>query len=188
MILLGSYEKYRRLKKEAFMKNSKRHDFLPQQQRISIISDEQQGNATNSTLAPENSMRMNGYSRDIFGMVAFGNFIVLSIFWLCLLIVFIADYYQLFQFLNFQNREMILHNQENLSIAFIIVWHIVTIWFLAIKINSTVMQTYFLADSTLENADYVLIEKQLKEEIVSSELSLFEKYVLNFQKYVLLER
>ncbi len=125
---------------------------------------------------------MSGYTTDYFGFFAKSTMIHLSIGWLLILGLLIGDYYGMFVSLNYRDGSMLFNDRPTLSKAFVVVWHIATIWFLVLQIHSTNLKTYFLADETLDKASYVLIEKKIQTQTTLKGLGPIVSYILSFEK------
>ena len=131
---------------------------------------------------------MSGYKRDVFGTFAWISIVGMSLFWIAILIVLICDYYGLFSGLNYRDRSMLLVDQPTLSIVFVIIWHLTTIWFLTLKFQSDNLITYFLRKERLHSADYILIEKKLDPQAVLKGLGPIVSFFIQLEKYFKLKR
>ncbi|KAL2914990.1 hypothetical protein HK105_205534 [Polyrhizophydium stewartii] len=109
--------------------------------------------------APE--IKFTGYRRDPLGMLVLGTIVLSSFIWLFLMAIIIADYYEVFSGYSSRNSTLLFGDHENLSRIFIVLWHIMTVWFVALQINSSWLQTYFSVRAPLASASQVLVEKEI---------------------------
>ncbi|KAI8842943.1 hypothetical protein BC829DRAFT_401448 [Chytridium lagenaria] len=77
-----------------------------------------------------------------------------------LLVILILDYYAIFAGLNFRaNSDMIFYDHDLLSTVFIVVWHIVAVWFVGLKLGQEKAKAYFGVRVELGQASFVVVEK-----------------------------
>ncbi|KAJ3127047.1 hypothetical protein HK098_006844 [Nowakowskiella sp. JEL0407] len=103
-----------------------------------------------------------GYRPDFFGAITLGFIRLASVVLVMLIFVLILDYYAVFSGLTFRDEAMVFVNHTNLSKAFILVWHMTTVWFLILKANGGHNLTYFGRRCPLANATMVKIKKRIE--------------------------
>ena len=76
----------------------------------------------------DETLNLTGYKTSYFGLVAYRSVAVATGAWLIVLAVLVADYYGLVPRYSYADSQMLFVNYANLSLAFIILWHVVTVW------------------------------------------------------------
>ncbi|KAJ3214485.1 hypothetical protein HDU67_001617 [Dinochytrium kinnereticum] len=107
------------------------------------------------------NLRFLGYCPDLVGTITSWTVGLVSLFWIVLIGVLILDYYAVFASLNFRaNSDMIFYDHDLLSAVFIVVWHIVSLWFVFLKVRQSRSKAYFGRRVSLQGATFVLVEKK----------------------------
>ncbi|KAJ1569337.1 hypothetical protein HK405_006484, partial [Cladochytrium tenue] len=122
------------------------------------------GSAGNKLIDP--NLTFKGYQQDPFGAAASATATITSLLWLILLAVLVLDYYSVFAQFGFREEsDMIFYDHSLLSKVFILVWHFVTIWFIALKILENSMDSYFGRRVPLSHAAFIVVEKRTMEAV-----------------------
>ncbi|KAJ2995705.1 hypothetical protein HDV02_000543 [Globomyces sp. JEL0801] len=105
------------------------------------------------------SMRFSGYRRDELGTFVLNSIVVTSLAWFIAMTIIICDYYEVFGRYA-DNNHLLFGNHDNLSLIFILVWHLSTGWFLGLHCYKGKLKTWFLAPVPISDASHILIEKK----------------------------
>ncbi|OAJ42778.1 hypothetical protein BDEG_26191 [Batrachochytrium dendrobatidis JEL423] len=130
-------------------------------------------------LAPSN-IKFSGYRHDPLGTLVLATVVISSFVWLGIMSIIIGDYYQVFSGYSYRGTQMIFGDHDNLSRIFIVLWHIMTIWYVTLQINSAWLQTYFKTRAPLTRATHVLVEKEIPCAVQFSDAG---KWVLLMQRF-----
>ncbi|TPX30096.1 hypothetical protein SmJEL517_g06259 [Synchytrium microbalum] len=134
---------------------------------------------------PEESLNFKGYRFDRFGSMVYRSVSVATAAWLIVLAVLVADYYGLVPRYSYADSQMLFVNYENLSIAFILLWHVVTVWFLVLKTSDSKLPTYFSLRCDLSLATLIHIEKRIETAVyLSSDTSTFMERIKLLEKRI----
>ncbi|KAJ3115397.1 hypothetical protein HDU96_000702 [Phlyctochytrium bullatum] len=119
------------------------------------------GTKSAASKGPNPNLRFVGYRNDPIGAAAGATVTLISIVWILLMLVLILDYYQAFARLGFRaESDMIFYDHDLLSTVFIVVWHIVTVWFIFVKLGQERSKAYFGIRVPISQAQYVIVEKR----------------------------
>ena len=156
-VILLSYHIYR-----AYRTKRNAHHSLGASKQFRSLEDDHSLELSNirKSSAPSN-IRFYGYTKDPFGAFVMASIATTSIFWFFLMGIVIADYYEVFSGYNYRDSALLLGNHDNLSFVFIILWHVMAIWFITIKLNSSSLQTYFYCRTALSSSTHILVEKRV---------------------------
>ncbi|KAJ3068122.1 hypothetical protein HK102_007250, partial [Quaeritorhiza haematococci] len=138
---------------------------------------------SSSASDPDQSLRFTGFRRDLFGQLARYSLLVSSIIWLTLLLILTLDYYGVFASINYAEESFMLFiNHDTLSRVFILVWHVVTVWFLTLKIGQARQDTYFGRRCSLLEAEMVLVEKRIETPVYLAGMGAIVEKVRRMEK------
>ena len=172
------------------METEKKTEFRYQNSKFFVVSDDE----SQDEKSPEkhnsklHAIRMTGYKFSLFGFIAKISIIVMSFIWLIILTILIADYYGFFAALNYKERTKLFVDQPTLSNVFVIVWHIVTIWFLVLQLNAPNLKSYFLTKESFINSTHVLVEKKIESQESVNNLGNVAEYFLAYFNYLKSEK
>ncbi|KAI8850979.1 hypothetical protein BC829DRAFT_441868 [Chytridium lagenaria] len=120
----------------------------------------EEGSGAGASKVPSN-LKFLGYRPDVVGTITSWTVGIVSFFWIALIAVLILDYYAVFSSLSFRaNSDMIFYDHDMLSAVFIVVWHIVTVWFVFLKVRQARSKAYFGRMVGLQIATFVVVEKK----------------------------
>ncbi|KAJ1343476.1 hypothetical protein BSLG_001974 [Batrachochytrium salamandrivorans] len=139
-----------------------------------------------------NKIKFNGYRQDPLGSLVLISVIISSFVWLFLMSILIGDYYQIFSGYSFRGTQMIFGNHDNLSRIFIVLWHIMAIWYVVLQVNSSWLQTYFKTRAPLSRATHVLVEKEISRAVQFKDtdwlITIMQSMELTIQKMTKTDR
>lgn len=85
---------------------------------------------------PTPTLRFKGYRNDWMGAITRFSVILSTVFFMAIMLILTLDYYGVFSRLSSrQNEYMLFVDHQTLSTVFIAAWHIVTLWFLILKVK-----------------------------------------------------
>lgn len=176
LVLLSAYQIYRQRRNSKFNARNKPPKFKFMNSILDIITEE--GKESHAI-----GIRMTGYKKDFFGTIVQHSVIFMSIFWFIIIIILIMDYYGWFASINYRDQAMLFIDLNTLSGVFIIVWHLTAVWLVTLYFQSTNLLTYFLAEESLADATYVLVEKKVEVENVVNQKRDWVLDLLKAEKY-----
>ena len=143
------------------------HYLRYRQERLSLLLKSNPENAQLYTIVPtvdqglpSQSIKFTGYREENYGTLVKSTIIAVSVGWLLMIFVLVADYYAAFAF--WQNEDssgLLFGDHDNLSKVFIVFWHFSTLWFLGLQANKGSLKALFLSQTDLSEASYILVEK-----------------------------
>ncbi|KAJ3042002.1 hypothetical protein HDV00_008293 [Rhizophlyctis rosea] len=158
VFLLIVYWIYKRVW-ESFHRDT--HQFEPRPLNMTRLSmDPEMELQDIQNLPQEPPLRFTGYRPDLFGSFVGISIFLSSLTYLCLMGIIIGDYYGMFAGWHYRDEQMIFVNHDNLSKVFVLMWHILTLWLLAVKVMASGSSPYFRIKCGLEQASFVMIEKR----------------------------
>ena len=101
-----------------------------------------------------------GYKSNLGGSLSYYIVLFLTFLWPCLLILLIADYYQIFREVGVINPLFL--NQNTIAKVFMFIWNCSLVWFFVLKICETRIASYFRLECSLEDAMVIQIEQEQK--------------------------
>jgi hypothetical protein len=150
------------------------------------LDDEVELKSMSSFSSPGNDLVFKGYTSDPLGtLYVYSNFqntgckllihllssasvfmTLVSLLWIMLMAILVLDYYSVFKvFSPHQQSTMLFYDHTLLNQVFIIVWHIVLVWFLVLKLTENSQTTYFARRTSLSQASFVKVEKRLADAV-----------------------
>ncbi|KAJ3104777.1 hypothetical protein HDU97_008845 [Phlyctochytrium planicorne] len=140
------------------------------------------GTPSFSSKAFNHNLRFFGYKFDPIGSATGATVWAISFVWVILMVVLILDYYAVFSGLGFRaESDMIFYDHNLLSSVFIVVWHIVTIWFASLKFGQDRAKSYFGIRVTLSSASFVLVEKKEEKEVHLANMGAMVEWIWKVQ-------
>ena len=125
-----------------------------------------------------------GYKTDLLGSFVKASVILCSFGLITIMSILIADYYAIFSvWLPEDSSGLVFGDHEHLSKIFIFFWHFTSIWFLALQAVKGGLQTAFLIESDINDAEYVLIEKPRPGTVKSDEMGRLAEYVQQLEQW-----
>ncbi|KAJ3303493.1 hypothetical protein HDV03_003770 [Kappamyces sp. JEL0829] len=96
-----------------------------------------------------------GYETDAFGNVVYFSVVLTSLCWVVLMVVLTVAYYATLR------TDRTIHvsygTQDLLTKSFIVVWHLMAVWFLVLWIMSHRLEVWFLKQTPFEQAEQILV-------------------------------
>ncbi|KAJ3217373.1 hypothetical protein HDU67_008075 [Dinochytrium kinnereticum] len=124
------------------------------------------------------NLRFLGYRFDPIGSAAGATVTVISIVWIVLMFILILDYYAVFAGLGFRAQsDMIFYDHDLLSTVFIVVWHIVTLWFTGLKLGQERAKAYFGMRVALAQASFVIVEKKEEKAVHMANMGAIVEWI-----------
>eukprot|EP00123_Amoebidium_parasiticum_P018507 comp24227_c0_seq2/m.44655 comp24227_c0_seq2/g.44655 ORF comp24227_c0_seq2/g.44655 comp24227_c0_seq2/m.44655 type:complete len:1428 (-) comp24227_c0_seq2:591-4874(-) len=110
----------------------------------------------NLPFGPAQDLSQHGYADHWFGTLNKLYMMFISLGWFIVLSLLTVDYYRF----EGQHRPLFFSNQEVLSEAFIVVWHLTTLWFLVIKGFETTIANFLRLRVPITQATYVEVSRR----------------------------
>jgi cation-transporting ATPase 13A3/4/5 len=125
---------------------------------------------------------LRGYKTDSFGSLVQSSVFAISSIFVTFMGVLVIDYYEIFH--RFAGKStMIFEDHANLSKVFIIYWHLTTLWFLIIHAKRTSLTTFFLSQSNVDEAEFVLVEVQRQNMVQSTDLGKMVEFAHRIESF-----
>ncbi|KAJ3197057.1 hypothetical protein HK101_006240 [Irineochytrium annulatum] len=124
------------------------------------------------------NLTFKGYRNDPIGATTGATVTVTSFVWLILMAVLVLDYYAVFAGFGFREEsDMVFYDHDLLSSVFILVWHIVTIWFVVLKLGQATASAYYGVRVPLSHAAFVIVEKKEEKAVHMANMGKIVEWV-----------
>ncbi|KAJ1675504.1 hypothetical protein EV182_001142, partial [Spiromyces aspiralis] len=136
--------------------------------------------APTAAASPDRPIILRGYRSDPFGLFMLSTIILITIGWLCLLAVFVADHYG-----GITDKEggLFLSHQNSASI-YIVVWVMTALWFAFVELARFRIVSYFRIECDPRHGQYIQVREHLEDVILMQNESRFLAAVRRINRWV----
>ena len=129
-------------------------------------------------------MKFKAYQNDSFGTFTRYSIIAFTLGMLAFIIMLIADYYEILSMFTEGNKTMVFNNHDYLSKVFVVIWHILLLWFIALYSKSNSMKILFMKVTEMSTASYIMVEKNRQTVVDGSDIEGFVRWFLQLESWL----
>ena len=129
-------------------------------------------------------MKFKAYESDKFGTLTRYSIVGFTLGMLIFVFMLIADYYEILGLFTELDQTMVFNNHDYLSKVFVVFWHILLVWFVALYSKRNSMKTLFMKVTEMSSASHIMVEKNRQAAVDGSDIEGFVRWFLKIESWL----